>query len=196
MPTDYAQRRTSAKPSRRRRPAAQPRRFSWGSFATGLVVGIAATLAGALLPEVLSGRDSPRISGVDATPVPSEPARPQPEFTFWDQLPSQQLPARSDGDRRQPSAASGEPAEEIEYLLQAGSFSRHEDAERLRASLLLLGLDANTATVTLPGGATRHRVLVGPFDSERLMRRAQTTLREQDIDPLPLRRRPNQAAAG
>ncbi len=202
MTQDYARQHAARKqpPKRPRTPArrqqAQSGGFSWGSFAAGLVLGIGFTLAGALLPQLLADQPSPQLAAVPERNAPApEPVRPQPEFTFWDQLPSQQSPAAA--PRREAAPATGaagtQPAEAVEYLLQAGSFSRLEDAERLRANLLLLGLEASTTTVTLPGGATRHRVLVGPFDDERAMRRAQSRLREQDIDPLPLRRTPGQA---
>ena len=55
------------------------------------------------------------------------------------------------------------------YYLQAGSFSRAEEAERARAVVLLLGLDAFVVTRTGSDGTTGHRVRIGPFvDAKRL----------------------------
>ena len=84
-----------------------------------------------------------------------------------------------------PTRASREP---VEYLLQAGSFANRDDAERLRATVLLTGLTATTAQATLPSGAETHRVMVGPFAREQDVQRAMTKLREQHIDPLLLTR--------
>jgi cell division protein FtsN len=212
MATDYAKRSSSRGARRRsRNPRTGPVGFSWGSFVSGMVIGVGLTLAGALLPEwwpateaalsVTTPRaaaDTP-LSPADAGAAPLRDAAPtEPRFTFWDELPRDRAPvrdrresasARSGADRTPATTAAA--TEAVEYLLQAGSFARTEEAERLRGALLLLGLEASTVTVTLPGGAVRHRVLVGPFADERTMRRAQAQLRDQDIEPLPLRRNPS-----
>ena len=55
------------------------------------------------------------------------------------------------------------------YYLQAGSFRRAEEAERARAVVLLLGLDAFVVRRVESDGTTGHRVRIGPFvDAERL----------------------------
>jgi hypothetical protein len=212
MATDYARRPyTSQRGARRRGRSGRSTAevgFSWGSFLSGMVIGVALTLTGALLPhwwpsaaaQLAVTAKIPAEDGIEPRVRAPGTAVSAPQFTFWDELPrDRSVPRdRNTRDRRDPSpsvsATSARPAPApsagIDFLLQAGSFARNEDAERLRSSLLLQGLDASTVTVTLPGGIVRHRVLVGPFVDERAMRRAQTQLREQDIDPLPLRRTP------
>ncbi len=218
MPADYAKRgHASRAPSGYRaksgrgnatRRTNNDRRtgFSWGSFVTGMVVGIGVTLTGALVPYWWPDERSGLVltpvataGQTDATPPTTTAEVVEPQFTFWDELPRERAartetaadPRRSSQTRRVSAVSDTSSSEEaIEYLLQAGSFSRNEDAERLRGSLMLLGMPADTMTVTLPGGAIRHRVLVGPYSDERDFRRAQTQLREQNIDPLPLRRTP------
>ena len=55
------------------------------------------------------------------------------------------------------------------YYLQAGSFRSADEAERARAVVLLLGLDAFIVTRLEGDGSTGHRVRVGPFfDASRL----------------------------
>lgn len=55
------------------------------------------------------------------------------------------------------------------YFLQAGHFRDPGEAERARAAVLLLGLDAFIVTRQDPDGSTAHRVRVGPyFDQNRL----------------------------
>lgn len=55
------------------------------------------------------------------------------------------------------------------YYLQAGNFRAPDDAERARAAVLLLGLDAFIVTRQDNSGAIGHRVRVGPFfDASRL----------------------------
>lgn len=54
--------------------------------------------------------------------------------------------------------AAGEP-----YLVQVGSFARAEDAEKLKARLALLGLEASMQQADVPGKGTFHRVRLGPY---------------------------------
>jgi cell division protein FtsN len=69
------------------------------------------------------------------------------------------------------------------FMLQAASFRSRDDAERLRAALLLLDLPASTTTSSLPSGVW-HRVTVGPFHSRAQAERALTRLREHNIDAI------------
>ena len=172
--------------------AAKTTLFHGPSFFTGIGVGVAATVVGALLP---GWWDASAIKQPESGAVTEQQSAPaETQFEFWDELPRDRVTTNTDVYR---DATPTESPERIEYLVQAGSFEQLADANRLRASLLLLGLDTNTRTVSLDSGAIWHRVLVGPFDSERDTRRAITRLREQRIEPLLLKRPlPNQADAG
>lgn len=181
-----------AKTTRARRPPNPKRRtktplFHGGSFFTGMLVGIAATIVGVLLPNWWEA------ASTDITDAGQNPDNAQPvatEFVFWDDLPRNRSRNRP-GNTNQAYRPSTPPdsGAATEFLVQAGSFEQSADADRLRASLLLLGFDARTREVTLNSGATWHRVLVGPFDEERDTRRAMTRLREQkNIEPLLLKR--------
>ena len=84
---------------------------------------------------------------------------------------------------------SGEkvPAEDnYAYLLQAGSFKSPDDANRLRAELILTGMQAFTKEVEHQNG-TWHRVMVGPFDSKLELTRAKNSLAEANIESIQLR---------
>ncbi len=166
--------------SRRRRSGIQ-----WGSFGTGLVLGIALTLTGALVPELLEDTDAPAPAKSASSPAPATP-----RFEFFDSLPRGDVSVNTKPYEKLTPKAGADP---VEYLLQVGSFSTRDDAERLRASVLLTGLDARTTQAKLPSGAVAHRVIVGPFDHEQEMRRAMTKLREQNINPLLLARKPGAA---
>ena len=194
MARESARRNTPTRNTRRQRrtsrsPARSPL-FHGTSFFSGMVVGIGATIVGMLLPEwwEASAVKQPDSGGATAEQV----TRAETQFEFYDELPRDRVATDPEAyGRITPTDAPGS----IEYLVQAGSFEQAADADRLRASLLLLGLDASTRTVTLERGATWHRVLVGPFDSERDTRRVMTRLREQRIEPLLLKRPPLGQAA-
>ena len=156
--------------------------FHWGSFGAGIALGIAFTLAGALLPEWW-GSLAPTVV---AKPVAGE-AAPVTRFEFFEKLPNEKI-----SPRPEPTEATSPPVADgpREFLLQAGSFTNKEDADRLRATLAQSGWNTETATVTLSSGATRHRVIVGPFSSSQETQRAITQLRKQDVDALVLARKP------
>ncbi len=75
-----------------------------------------------------------------------------------------------------------------QYFLQAGSFRKHEDADRVRAQILMLGQN-----VQVESGKVReetwHRVLVGPFASRTQLSAAQKQLADSGFSNLLLQRR-------
>lgn len=88
--------------------------------------------------------------------------------------------------------AGGEPQAPLEaspsarptsIQLQAGAFRNPADADRLRASLLLLDLPVSSVVASLSDGDW-HRVMVGPFTARVEAQRAMTRLREQNLTPI------------
>ena len=57
-------------------------------------------------------------------------------------------------------------AEVQTYILQVGSFRSSADADKMRAELILLGLDVFIKVIE-KDGQTWHRVLVGPINGTR-----------------------------
>jgi len=167
----------------RNRPRHRQSAFHWGSFGAGIALGIAVTLAGALLPEWWGNHTT----APAAQPSVGDPT-PITRFEFFERLPNEKLSSRPEPQEQ--LAAPTVSAGNQEFLLQAGSFTNKEDADRLRATLAQSGWNAETATVTLSSGATRHRVIVGPFSSSQDTQRAITQLRKQDVDALVLARKP------
>ena len=70
--------------------------------------------------------------------------------------------------------------------LQAGAFSSAADAENLKATLAMKGLEANVQTVTLPDKGEIHRVRVGPFQSEQEVSSARGTLKLNGLEARPV----------
>lgn len=81
------------------------------------------------------------------------------------------------------------PQQQLIYILQAGSFKNAEDADRLRAKLILLGLDTKVEAVSGKGNDTWHRVQVGPFTSRSKLAKARSTLINNNIETLLLKRK-------
>ena len=67
------------------------------------------------------------------------------------------------------------------YHLQAGAFRRVEDAEAMRARVIMLGLSAQVQAANV-NGTTLHRVRVGPFNGLDEMNKARTRLGSEKIE--------------
>ncbi|MBX2824995.1 MAG: SPOR domain-containing protein [Gammaproteobacteria bacterium] len=68
------------------------------------------------------------------------------------------------------------------WFLQAGKYLRHEDAQTMRAQVLLLGLEAFIVTREEAEGITAHRVRVGPYYDQHLLTEAKKRLRRGGIN--------------
>ena len=79
-------------------------------------------------------------------------------------------------------AAVNEP-----QILQAGSFSTVNDAEKLKAKLALLGVEANIQTATIPDKGVWYRVRLGPYKSADDLNRASSFLKQNGVDSTPMR---------
>lgn len=77
------------------------------------------------------------------------------------QKPVQKAPVAT---TKQAPAASASASKE-NYFLQAGSFQKVEEAEKLKAKLALSGYEATLQTVTIPEKGVWHRVRLGPYNS-------------------------------
>ncbi|MGD8642512.1 MAG: SPOR domain-containing protein [Gammaproteobacteria bacterium] len=114
-------------------------------------------------------------------------------FDFYKLLPQLQVdvpkpdiaPSRSPAQSTDETTTPTAPA--FSYILQAGSFKDFHEADRLKASLALLGLQAHIEKVTLDQSQVWHRVRIGPIDSKREMNRIRNQLRSENIEPVTLK---------
>ena len=116
----------------------------------------------------------------------TEPEPGKSRFTFYSVLPNfevvipeQELDVTADTEPR----AVVEPGV---YVLQAGSFSRYEDADRRRAELALQGIESSIQRVTIDD-RTYHRVRIGPTDDLDELNMLRSRLRAARIDVLRIR---------
>ncbi|WP_282874246.1 SPOR domain-containing protein [Pseudomonas peli] len=75
-----------------------------------------------------------------------------------------------------------------QFFLQAGSFRRKDDADSLRAQIILLGQSVQVESGTVRE-ETWHRVLVGPFATREQLGQAQKTLSASGFSNLLLQQR-------
>jgi cell division protein FtsN len=72
------------------------------------------------------------------------------------------------------------------YVLQAGSFTKFEDADRRRAQIALQGIESRIQRVTIDD-KTYHRVRIGPTDDLDELNRLRDRLKQAKIDVLRIR---------
>lgn len=139
-----------------------------------------------------------------ARPSPAATEQPQPEtkFDFYTLLPEREVIVPDEREVKAPPASdeppkpgeqrdrTAEPAATAErYLLQAGSFRGEAEADRRRAQILLLGLDARIEPVQA-NGDTWYRVHSGPYVAPDKLARARELLSAEGIETLLLRQKP------
>ncbi|MCP3871473.1 MAG: hypothetical protein GY703_25885 [Gammaproteobacteria bacterium] len=196
MPRDYK--------SRANRPQSRKCPSGWMLFTSGLVVGLFASGLVWLkwspegMPEtpqasrsINSHRDRPPVE-----PDESESrGAPKPRFDFYTILPEMEVvvPEPKPEPRNEPApdstvstAKKPAPAAPGRYVLQMGSFRSFSDADRLKASLALVGIEADIQKVKINGGDTFHRVRSGPH-SEARINALRARLKQNNISSLVIR---------
>lgn len=105
-------------------------------------------------------------------------------FEFYDKLKEEQV---SIPDYETPEEKAAQATHH--YYLQVASFRRNEDADKARARLILLNMDAAIEKSTLQSGADVYRVIVGPYQSKSKLAKARQTLVSNGFEFLTLKRK-------
>ena len=87
------------------------------------------------------------------------------------------------------TASTTEPAagEGDDYILQMGSFRRFEDADRMKARLALIGIEAEVQKVSINNRDTFHRVRSGPYHGQRKLNAVRKQASENNISSLVIK---------
>ena len=73
------------------------------------------------------------------------------------------------------------------YYLQVGSFSNAEDADKLKAKLALMGMEAAVQVATIPDKGVWHRVRLGPYMGQGEANQAREALKLNGVEGTPMR---------
>lgn len=184
------------KTTRRRKPKISPH---WVQLALGLAVGIVLTMLvqlvvqrastpGSGLRTLFGGSSSGKQVPATKAPATKAPANaPKPRYDFYTILPEIET-VLPEGEPVTASKRVGPARSEgVSYVLQAGSFARFDDADRLRAQLTLNGLTAHIQKVTIEGKGEYHRVRLGPYSDIADLDDADRRLRNLGIQGLRLK---------
>jgi len=185
------------KRSKRRKTTSKKQEYpGWAWMLFGLAIGLSVAFAIFVRdrqPVAIADRSAEPASlesaiddnGEAATPAGEETPK-ESRFTFYNVLPNFEVVI----PEQEPNVTVDvEPQAVVEpglYVLQAGSFSRFEDADRRRAELALQGIESNIQRVTIDD-RTYHRVRIGPTDDLEELNMLRSRLRAAKIDVLRIR---------
>ncbi len=199
MPRDYKN------TTRRRKRKPSP---GWVWMLAGLTVGLFVALLVFLhqrypAPEVRLARPAPQAHPHRPRSPVEEPAarlRPKdlgakagtgaitkPKFDFYTILPEMEVMVPEQDIAGKVEHGVAHVKTPGTYVLQVGSFRRYDQADRLKAQLALLGLEANIQDVTVNGDETWHRVRLGPFHRLRKLNEAREVLKRHHVEALLLK---------
>jgi len=123
----------------------------------------------------------------ESRPVDERVAEPKEKrFDFYDMLPAFEMVVETD----KPAINEDLEPQAIEeaglYLLQAGSFSTHNDADRRRAELALHGIESRVQRARV-NNRDFYRVYIGPIDDLNELNITRSRLRAAKIDVMRIR---------
>lgn len=153
----------------------------WLLFVAGVVVG-----AFAASFYFIKNPTSAPVPEPKPAPKVEENKTPKPRFDFYKLLQESEtiVPASETISEEKPTADQ----DKTEYILQVGSFPKAQDADKLRAQLIMLNLDARVETVEIRKGEVWHRVVVGPFNTQAELSTARSQLVNNQYNALVLKR--------
>ena len=168
----------------------------------GFVCGLALGLAVALGVYLFDRRTEARLTAQQtAAPMIRDEAKPEnkpapasqeeaetQEFDFYEMLPKYEvvIPEQDGRGGAAPAVVAGPVEKPGAYILQAGSFRNHKDADRVRAMIAMQGVESKIQKVTIDKD-TWHRVRVGPITNLQKLEDTRSKLRQAQIDALVIR---------
>ncbi len=170
MPQDFAKHKKAPPPSDGRQ---------WVWFFTGTVTG-ASVMCLALLWYFVE--PSPPDPVPAAAPEQAQTSEEE-EWDFYDLLSSAVVPIIG-GYKKADEQPTRLVNEAQPWVLQVGSFKSPNDADRLRAELILTGMDVTTQRKQV-NGEQWNQVLVGPFTATLALNQARDKLDNLGIESLP-----------
>jgi cell division protein FtsN len=178
------------------------RRASGGvgmSGIAGFVLGLGVGLTVAVGVYLYDRRPSARVAhetapitsddqGGNNKPAPASSQESETQFDFYEMLPKYEVvvPERAAGSAGATASTNDAVQKPGAYVLQAGSFRRMQDADRVRALIALQGVESKIEKVTVDND-TWHRVRIGPISNLQKLEETRSKLRQAQIEALVIR---------
>ncbi|MFZ0257667.1 MAG: SPOR domain-containing protein [Gammaproteobacteria bacterium] len=132
----------------------------------------------------------------DVLTAKKQPEPVKPRFEFYTILPEREVQVAEEEMTSSPHSNTTETkvtpnrsTNHTVYVLQVGSFRRHQDADRLKAELALIGLQADIQVVSLGDEDTWHRVRLGPYKDLRTLDETRDRLSEHNMQSIVLKQK-------
>lgn len=183
-------RRIKAKPKAKKASPKKKRNIPWGLLLVVLITGV---VLGKLMYGAQSG-DSSFGSGLKALFEKSQTTQDEDtqaiqdlvakstekEFDFYEVLPDIEKVMPDDLPDDEPARVKPN----LDYFVQAASFRKPADAEKLRARLALKGFKSNTQARTSEERGTYFRVRLGPYQNKREAKTIKNKLQKLGVNPI------------
>ena len=170
------------------------------SGVAGFVLGLGLGLAVATGVYLYDRRPSSRIAQEAAPitrddqqgnskPAPASSQEQETQFDFYEMLPKYEvvIPEKNGTTASGATASTNDTVQKPgAYILQAGSFRRMQDADRVRALIALQGVESKIEKVTVDND-TWHRVRIGPISNLQKLEETRSKLRQAQIEALVIR---------
>ena len=116
----------------------------------------------------------------------SEPeSKQEPKFNFYTILPELEVLIPEDEIKPPESKKTATIDASKRYILQVGSFRSRQDAERRKATVALLGLEASINQVSIDNEKW-HRVRIGPVNNRRELNENMKLLNRNNINAMAM----------
>lgn len=114
--------------------------------------------------------------------APEPPTSNKPKFDFYTILPELEVAIPEQELVNATNNSSTNNSEQNQqYILQAGSFKKFEEADKLKAKLALEGIEADIQKVKINDTDTWHRVRIGPLNNIKALNQTRRRLRDLGI---------------
>ena len=182
----------------RRRKKQQEDYPGWVWMTFGLAIGLSVAFAvymrdgqpaaqvAARQPEPASLQNSIDNNGETETSVAPNEDPPEDRFDFYKMLPAFEMIVEGDAPSKDVDVEPTAIEQPGLYLLQAGSFSTHADADRRRGELALHGIESRVQRASV-NNRDYFRVYIGPIDDLDELNVTRSRLRAAEIDVMRIR---------
>jgi len=106
----------------------------------------------------------------------------KPQYEFYKVLTEAKPDSSSNADSTETVVTAKDTG-----LLQAGAFQKQEDAEKLKAKLAMLGIEAAIQSANVPDKGLLFRVRLGPFANANELNKVAATLKQNGMSATPVR---------
>lgn len=156
-------------------------------FGLGLALGLAVSVS-VLVWQNYREKNAARVAAMSPKPEPRASAAGDAEesaksYDFYDMLPNFEVvvPEKDREVARERDAAPATISRPGVYVLQAGSYRKQDEADRIQALLRKQGIDATVQRVAVDDDVW-HRVRIGPLTDLAELNRLRARLRAAEFD--------------